>query len=55
MKKLLLVVLVFGLSSFIYAGCGGCGPNSCGSDEKTTEKSGCSKDKVGCDKKEKKT
>jgi|TARA_X000000368_G_C22415367_1_gene443685 predicted small lipoprotein YifL len=55
MKKLLFAVLALTFSSFVYAGCGGCGPNSCGSDEKTTEKSDCSKDKVSCDKKEKKT
>lgn len=55
MKKLILIALVLGLSSFVYAGCGGCGPKSCGSEEKSTEKSECSKDKASCDKKEKKT
>jgi hypothetical protein len=55
MKKLILITLFLGLSSFIYAGCGDCGPNSCGADKKTAEKSECSKDKSSCDTKEKKT
>lgn len=55
MKKLILIALIMGLFSYTYAGCGGCGPKSCGSHDEATEKGECSKDKADCDKKEKKT
>ena len=45
MKKLFFIALMFSVSSFSYAGCGGCGPKSCGSDDKSAEKSDCSDEK----------
>jgi hypothetical protein len=57
MKKLILITLVLGLSSYIYAGCSACGPEKKHDHDhskvKACDSCGCSKERSACDKKEK--